>query len=463
MPFEELDKKIREAAEQHHPAYDEKAWAKMEKLLDKHLPHEKKRRRFVLWLFPFMIAAGSAVFLFRSQYNETGIPGVTFNENTTQELQIKKMTAVDSLQKGSGTILYKKPVSQIVLPGDYDTQNPEKIELNASEWQPVSKPSFAGNAKNAISKTMPVQMGFSSKTEPAGLQKSLSLDELIEQKAVVAITDISPAITNVNEPELPDNAIKENKKWDVISSQKETDTLKDQTVQINSGTADSLPADINRQLRSVPLIIKPEKKANTFFIAASLAPDVSFVGGNQLGKMKLVSGFGIGYSFRNKWTLRTGFYSGRKIYTASGAAYNPPQAFYQYYPILEKADADCKLFEIPLMVSYHFRRLGAGGWFVSAGLSTLLMKTETYDYAYKYNATGPTYYKTRTISNENNHYFSLMTFSGGYQRNIGKRLFIMAEPYFKLPLSGVGFGKVKLNSSGVLLSAGYKLSGQKKK
>jgi hypothetical protein len=30
----------------------------------------------------------------------------------------------------------------------------------------------------------------------------------------------------------------------------------------------------------------------------------------------------------------------------------------------------------------------------------------------------------------------------------------MAEPYIKLPLTGVGYGKVKLNSGGVLFSIG---------
>ena len=34
MQFDDFDKKIKEAAEHHHPAYDEKAWDKMEKLLD---------------------------------------------------------------------------------------------------------------------------------------------------------------------------------------------------------------------------------------------------------------------------------------------------------------------------------------------------------------------------------------------------------------------------------------------
>ena len=54
MQSEDFDKKIKEAAEHHHPAYDEKAWDKMEKKLDKHMPTEKDDRRrvfFFLLLF----------------------------------------------------------------------------------------------------------------------------------------------------------------------------------------------------------------------------------------------------------------------------------------------------------------------------------------------------------------------------------------------------------------------------
>jgi hypothetical protein len=52
MQFEEFDDKIKEAAENHHPAYDENAWARMEVLLNKHLPQENdRRRRFILFYF----------------------------------------------------------------------------------------------------------------------------------------------------------------------------------------------------------------------------------------------------------------------------------------------------------------------------------------------------------------------------------------------------------------------------
>ena len=47
MPDEEIDNLIRDAANQHHPPYDDKAWGKMEELLDKHLPQKKDRKKYI--------------------------------------------------------------------------------------------------------------------------------------------------------------------------------------------------------------------------------------------------------------------------------------------------------------------------------------------------------------------------------------------------------------------------------
>src|ERR1700741_4582486 len=66
MQFEDLDKKIKEAADQHHPAYDEKAWRKMEKLLNQHLPLQKDDRRRILFLLLFLLV-GVGGFLMISQ------------------------------------------------------------------------------------------------------------------------------------------------------------------------------------------------------------------------------------------------------------------------------------------------------------------------------------------------------------------------------------------------------------
>src|ERR1043165_3433247 len=62
MPFDNFDKKIKEAAEQHHPAYDENAWRKMESLLNQHLPQQHDRRRFFLLAFSVLLIGGGAFF-----------------------------------------------------------------------------------------------------------------------------------------------------------------------------------------------------------------------------------------------------------------------------------------------------------------------------------------------------------------------------------------------------------------
>ena len=47
--MDHMDEIIREASKSHHPVYDDKAWDKMEALLDKHLPVKKDRRRPVIF------------------------------------------------------------------------------------------------------------------------------------------------------------------------------------------------------------------------------------------------------------------------------------------------------------------------------------------------------------------------------------------------------------------------------
>jgi len=217
-------------------------------------------------------------------------------------------------------------------------------------------------------------------------------------------------------------------------------------------TKESVVTDQNRET-AVAKKEKVQKKKNSFFfLSVAAGPDLSFVGGNRSGTARLAGGIGLGYRMKNGLSLRTGFYSGRKIYSASSGSYNPPPVFAQLYPILENVDADCKVYEIPVSIHYNFGKSEKQNWFAGAGLSTLLMKKEDYVYSYKNNAAGPTYTSSWSIQNENKHYFSVLTLSGGYQRQLSKRVAISAEPYLKIPLQGVGYGKVKLNSTGIMLN-----------
>ena len=82
----------------------------------------------------------------------------------------------------------------------------------------------------------------------------------------------------------------------------------------------------------------------------------------------------------------------------------------------------------------------------------MIMKEEKYEYYFKPNYS-PTYVTyTKRIKDQNKHYFSQLNISGGYTRNINNHISLRAEPYVKFAMSGVGLGKVNLNSGGILFT-----------
>ena len=114
------------------------------------------------------------------------------------------------------------------------------------------------------------------------------------------------------------------------------------------------------------------------------------------------------------------------------------------------------------MLSYNFTHSNEHSIFGTAGISSYFMKRETYNYISKF-PSGQTTNKQVTYNNKNKHYFSVLTLSGGYQRNLGKSVSIAAEPYVKIPVDGIGFGKMQLNSAGILFSLQVKPFKERKK
>ncbi|HET9824101.1 MAG TPA: hypothetical protein VFP87_02140, partial [Chitinophagaceae bacterium] len=189
-----------------------------------------------------------------------------------------------------------------------------------------------------------------------------------------------------------------------------------------------------------------------FAFLLSAGPDVSKAGGSDPGKLTLAYGAGISYT-RNRFTLRTGVYGARKIYKAGPADYKLP-----YQPQNIKfvgTDANCYVMEIPITLLYNFASKNKGNWFAGAGLSSYIMKSEIYNNEYKTTTGAPLYYRYE-VNNENKHYFSVVDLSAGYNLRLNNTLSLSAEPYIKIPLSGIGVGKVQLNSGGVLFTLGIK-------
>ena len=78
MQSENFDKKIKDSLSQRPPGNDKPEWEKMEVLLDKHLPVEKKdRRRIFFILFSFLLLGGGAFLIW--QNNSGNKNEISFN------------------------------------------------------------------------------------------------------------------------------------------------------------------------------------------------------------------------------------------------------------------------------------------------------------------------------------------------------------------------------------------------
>jgi len=445
MQSEELDKKVREAADHHHPAYDETAWSSMEKLLDVHLPQKKDdRRRFIFFLLFFLLlAGGSAMFFIARDKKKPGNVAATDQEPTKQ---------TNNTTPASG--------KQETIPINED--NNEIPVVTNQENETAGNNNSSGTTNTIFQQPVSTRVQFISGAGTAGRKQknNKGLDP-------VNNTDQNPDIFGL--AKTPDKSADNNTKpatgidlttrnTEPVKKNGEETTGNNVTPPVSKEEKNTIPEPVAKETKAKA----KSKKTNSFAFTFSAGPDVSAAGADKLGRTKLLAGLGFQYTIKDRFSIRTGFYSSRKVYSASAAEYHAPPAFYTYYPYLEKVDADCKVYEIPLSVTYNFSRSARKNWFVSTGLSSYLMKKETYNYYYKTSPTGTTRTREYTLLDQNKHYFSVMTISGGYQRTINKSISLTAEPYVKLPLSGVGYGKVDLNSAGIMFTLGIKPFHQKK-
>ena len=209
-----------------------------------------------------------------------------------------------------------------------------------------------------------------------------------------------------------------------------------------------------------PLAIPKKEDVSAFFrkgLSARIlaGPDLSFISSNQMMKNPtLLLSVMLEYRFSKRLSLQAGVAKSSKLYTATGEQYQWPDAWYSQKIRPTSTWANCKVLDIPLNLRYDLSQRAKSRWFVSSGISSYLMLNEKYDYTYPPHS----YPKLKNWEGSTgNYWFGVMNLSMGFERQIGRNLSIQAEPYFKLPLAEVGMGKIKLNTSGIFISARYKL------
>ncbi|MDB5233597.1 MAG: hypothetical protein JWR44_590 [Hymenobacter sp.] len=191
-----------------------------------------------------------------------------------------------------------------------------------------------------------------------------------------------------------------------------------------------------------------------FYIGLVGAPDVSTVKFASVESPLLNAGITLEYRLTDRLRVSTGVLRSTKQYLAHRDDYD--WGAYRdlvYKHDFEYVEGTCTVLDIPLNLRYDVLARPQYKLFGSAGLSSYFMQHEYYYYDYV------DYGKKNTwegrADNINHHLFSVLNLSVGYERSLSSRWSVQAEPYFKLPLGGVGQGKVRLTSAGVFMGVKY--------
>ena len=294
MQSENFDKKLKDSLSQRPPGNDKPEWEKMETLLDKHLPVEKKdRRRMFFLLFSVLLLGGGAFLIWQ---NNSG------SKNEITSIDSQKQNTVAAENNDQTKTNTDKNISTPIVPGtnhtktEASTENPntnsldpnpdQKIEINTSNIK-VSKNKKANNS--VVKKTDPSKQTIEELVKNTEPERSL-IEKLTKNETEPTITEKK-------------DLVKESE-----SEKTKTESQPDsyRVEEHKEETKDTRPVAVKKTNNNSQK--NKSSFANNFFVTVSAGPDVSAVGGNA-GELRLGFGAGIGYQISKKFSVRTGFYA----------------------------------------------------------------------------------------------------------------------------------------------------------
>lgn len=224
-------------------------------------------------------------------------------------------------------------------------------------------------------------------------------------------------------------------------------------IRLSSAAPAGLPAPL-ALVAEVPANLPVPVRQPRFYIGLVAAPDVTTVKFTSVERPMLNLGVMLEYRITNRLRVNTGLLRSTKQYVARREDYDFGTASTRVYQ-RDFADVEgaCTVLDVPLNLRYDIVAHPEYRLFGSVGLSSFFMQRESYSYEYEENNMAK--YWNGSAVNQNRHLLSILNLSAGYERSFSSHWSVQAEPYFKVPLAGVGLGKVRLTSAGVFFGVKY--------
>ena len=198
-----------------------------------------------------------------------------------------------------------------------------------------------------------------------------------------------------------------------------------------------------------------KNKSNRFTFGILSAYEYSFVEevADRCRGYKL--GIELAYQFNNNFQISSGISFSKKRYNTAGTNYKPIDAMgiqWKGAPP-EVVTGNCNMYEIPIEFTYYLKGYSKNGFFIGTGINSYFITNETYnfDFAPEFQALNKLSWSTEKNPQlgNNNHLFGVVTAQFGYQHYVSKNIAFQVAPYLQIPTTGIGFGDVKLMSTGI--------------
>ena len=498
LPDDELDKLFRKSSEEFDPNYEPKDWNALSRRLDREdgkTPAAWFRKWWPAVILALLIPAGLAGYYW-------------INSADSNKRQITQSSSPKIISPEP--VAVPKPESEKPVPGSKvkeplasaenvpqnnapESGNKSKSIGNHVEESNEETTEKAGLDKNEVSKILPrsrskaggvyLEPNRSKGKEGDGAFSSIQNKPLKQNRSVIRRNEIGDE--NITENQFGKNSLAGKKP--AIVSDKSNDAVqdaisilssknlaaKDQDITtkeaedrlllsvsaldhlpFNKKTALQFPAITWTQTETIepPKQVKQNEPSPKLAIRFGYSPDMSSVGLKNFSKPGSAFSLMVEYGLSRRLYLQTGVVRSEKVYFADSSEYEWP-ADWKTGPRAISTDATCKIIEIPLNLRYDLIQNNRFRVFAGAGMSSYHMQNEKYVYNYAphtYNIKWKDY-ETKTGW----YLLSHVNLSAGYEHRISNKLSLLAEPYVKIPIKKVGYGKVDLFTAGVWLSIRY--------
>lgn len=189
------------------------------------------------------------------------------------------------------------------------------------------------------------------------------------------------------------------------------------------------------------------KTKERFYLAISAGPSFSSVKNQPIPKSGYSLGMLLGYNVNKNIDIETGVLFVKKYFKADGSEFNDNVVKLPQGTSIISLDGAANITQVPLNVIYNFNSKKSSNFFVSANLITNVIHSESYNYKLTGNENFDVL--SRSYKKGSDKLFSNLSFGAGYKQNLGKEWKMSVEPYYQLPLSGIGLGDLHIQTFGV--------------